>query len=435
MATQTLQEAIDEAGSPVALLWKPSPPPWAPPVIAPEYAGWAEEQAASNDAVAFSDLSHHMSDLFIEGPDALRLLSESSANNYEKFEIGQAKQFIAVTERGHLVSDGILMRDATDRFTLSGAPASQSWVRYHGEHGGYSVELGSDPDSAHRGGGDPVLCRFQIQGPHAVALAEKVFGPLPKTKFFHSTPVELEGRDYRAFRHGMTAQPGYEFIGAYADGAFLKERLLEAGEEFGIVHVGGLAYSTNGIESGWIPTQAPGIYTSPELAGYRSWLSRDSYEGRRPLSGSFFSEDIEDYYCTPYELGYGRSISFNHDFVGRDALQEKKENVQRTKVTLELDDPEQNGFVVDYGRHRVERDGALVGMTCHIGSIAPVGGLLALALVANEHAEPGTPVTVVWGEHPGPGASPSESNFRRVTATVQPSPYNEFARTQYRKDT
>jgi len=431
---QTLQEAIDEAGSPVRLLWKPSAAPWTPPVIQPEYVGWAEEQAASNDAVAFSDLSHHMSDLFIEGPDALRLLSDSSANNYKTFEIGQAKQFIAVTARGHLVSDGILMRDAADRFTLSGAPASQNWVRYHGETGGYSVEIGSDPDSAHRGGGDPVLCRFQIQGPHAVALAEKVFGPLPKTKFFHSTAVELEGRQYRAFRHGMTAQPGYEFIGAGADGAFLKESLLGAGEEFGIVHVGGLAYSTNGIESGWIPTQPPGIYTSPELGGYRSWLSRDSYEGRKPLSGSFLSEDIEAYYCTPYELGYGRSISFNHDFIGRDALQEKREDVRRTKVTLVLED-DRPGFFVDYGRHRIEADGALVGTTCHIGSIAPAGGPLALALVANEHAEPGTSVTVVWGEHPGPGASVDEGAYTRIRATVQPSPYNEFARTQYRKDT
>ena len=33
------------------------------------------------------------------------------------------------------------------------------------------------------------------------------------------------------------------------------------------------------------------------------------------------SNNIEDYYMTPYELGYGPFVKFDHDFIGREALE------------------------------------------------------------------------------------------------------------------
>ena len=96
----TLQEALDQSGSAVNLLWKAGVAPWQPPSVPDEFTGWSEEQAASEKTVALSEQSHHMLDLFIEGPDATRLLSETSPNNYEKFAVGQAKQFIAITPQG-----------------------------------------------------------------------------------------------------------------------------------------------------------------------------------------------------------------------------------------------------------------------------------------------------------------------------------------------
>jgi hypothetical protein len=47
MAVPSLQDGIDQAGSPVALLWKPGSAPWTPEVIEPEYAGWRQEQAST----------------------------------------------------------------------------------------------------------------------------------------------------------------------------------------------------------------------------------------------------------------------------------------------------------------------------------------------------------------------------------------------------
>jgi glycine cleavage system aminomethyltransferase T len=442
MAAPSLQDGIDKAGSPVNLLWKPDAPAWKPPVVPAEFVGWRQEQRAWYETVAISDLSHHMRDLFIDGPDATRLLADFSANNYENFAVGQAKQFVPVTERGDIVTDGILMRNGTDSYTLTGPPASQSWILYHGAKGGYDVEFVDDIDSEFRQG-DPVLFRYQVQGPLALDLVAKAFGgPLPETKFFHAAPVTLGGRSFSAFRHGMAGQAGYEFIGQWADGEFVRDALLTAGEEFGLIRIGALAYSGNGIESGWIPTPTPGIYTDPALREYRESLSLFSYEGQKPLSGSFFSENIEDYYCSPFELGYGRSISFNHDFLGRDALQAAKDEVPRTKMTLVFDKDDVRDvfgpdldFFLSYSRFRVEADRKLAGMTFYTGHIDVHGTILALALVENEHAVPGTEVEVVYGQHPGAGTEPeADLGFARLRATVQPTPYNEFAREQYRRD-
>jgi glycine cleavage system aminomethyltransferase T len=443
MAAPSLQDGIDKAGSPVSLLWKVNPAPWNPENVEPEYAGWRTEQAAWHDGVALSELSHHMFDTFIEGPDALRLLAAVSANNYESFAVGQAKQFVPVSSDGNIITDGILHRVAEQKFILSGIPAAQNWVRYHGEKGGYDVSFVTDPSTAFRFGADPVLFRYQVQGPLAAAVVEEAFGgPLPPAKFFHSIPVSLGGRDFQALRHNMAGQAGYEFIGSWEHAAAVKELLLSAGSRFGMVQVGALAYASASVESGWIPSPIPAIYTDPDLAGYRAWLPLFGIEGQRPLNGSFYSPDIEDYYCTPYELGYGKSISFNHDFIGRDGLRKQRDNVRRTKVTLVFDPADVAsvlggglGYYLTYARNRVVGGaGDLVGFTYQTATIDAVGTILSLSLVDTSVAEPGTQVSVIWGDHPGAGTDPgADLGFPSIRATVAPAPYESYARSEYRK--
>lgn len=443
MTGMNLQDGIDQAGSPMRLFWNPDAAPWRPPVLPPEFVGWREEQLAGHQSVALSDLSHHMWDTFIEGPDAVRLLSDITANNYQDFVVGQAKQMIAVTEHGHMVSDGILARTGENKFTLTSLGSGTNWVRYHAEVGKYDVSVHIDPDSYTRGGPDPVLFRYQIQGPHAQEVVAKVFGaPLPKVKFFHTTPVTLGGRNFRALRHGMTGQPGYEFIGEWADAEYVKQALLAAGESFGIAQVGADAYGTLALPSGWVPCTIPAIYTQPELADYRKRVDLYSYEGQHRFFGSYFSENMEDYYVTPYELGYAKSISFNHDFIGRTALEKLRDSVTRKKVTVVIDPKDAHlicgddtKFMLTNGTYRVEADGDMIGIARYTGTYAPSGTVLALTLIDEKYATPGTDVTFVWGSHPGPGHDPdADAGFIRVNATVQPAPYDDYARSQYRKN-
>jgi glycine cleavage system aminomethyltransferase T len=437
----SLQDGIDQAGSPVRLLWKPGSAPWTPEMIEPEYAGWRQEQAAWHDGVAIADLSHHMSDTFIEGPDAARLLAAVSANNYESFAVGQAKQFIPVAEDGNILTDGILLRAGQREYILSGVSPAQEWVKYHAIAGGYDVSCETDPPSLFRGGADPRLFRLQVQGPAAADLLTRAFGgPLPTARFFHAVPVSLAGRHFRALRHNMAGQDGYEFLGDWRDGAAVKEALLAAGEPLGLVHVGALAYPTSGVESGWIAAPVPAVYTSPALAAYRKHLGLFTFEGQNPLYGSYYSDNIEDYYVSPWELGYGRSISFTHDFIGRDALLKAKDTVRRSKVTLVFDPADAElaiapgkDMALSNGRYRVEAGGALIGTAYHTASLEPADAVLSLAIIDRQYAEPGTEVTVSWGEHPGHGTAPdADLGFPRIRATVARAPYSDHARTRYR---
>ena len=53
----------------------------------------------------------------------------------------------------------------------------------------------------------------------------------------------------------------------------------------------------------------PAVYTAEEMRPYREWLPATTWEASTQLGGSFRSPNIEDYYATPYDLGYGRMSS------------------------------------------------------------------------------------------------------------------------------
>ena len=132
----------------------------------------------------------------------------------------------------------------------------------------------------------------------------------------------------------MAGAPGLEIWGPYADGEKVRDVILEAGEEFGLVQVGARAYATNTLESGWIPSPLPAVYTGEKMKKYREWLPASGYEATASIAGSFVSNNIEDYYLTPYELGYGVMVKFDHDFIGREALEKRANEPQRKKVTF-----------------------------------------------------------------------------------------------------
>ncbi|MHB8284786.1 MAG: aminomethyl transferase family protein, partial [Caulobacteraceae bacterium] len=75
------------------------------------------------------------------------------------------------------------------------------------------------------------------------------------------------------------------------------------------------------------------------------------------------------------------------------------------------------------------------GLSMYTAIIESAGTILSLGLVDKAHAAPGTEVTIAWGEHPGSGTPPeAHRDFPRIRARVEASPYDEHARTQYRKD-
>ena len=54
--------------------------------------------------------------------------------------------------------------------------------------------------------------------------------------------------------------------------------------------VGSRAYPSNTLESGWIPSPLPAIYTGEAERGYREWLPPTATRRPAPLAGSFVSD-------------------------------------------------------------------------------------------------------------------------------------------------
>src|SRR5688500_11046815 len=336
--SKSLEDLLQSAGNTVDLLRNSKIGAYVYPVVAPEFHNWRSEQRAWRESAVLFDQSHHMVDIYIKGPDAIKLLSDTAINSFASFPVNRAKQYVPVSYSGHVIGDGILFHLSQNELVFVGRAPSANWIRFHAETGGYNVEIIHDDRSPSRPGGKPVnriSYRYQIQGPNAWPIIEKLHGgKLEQLKFFNMATMNIDGTEVRTLRHGMAGAPGLEIWGPYADGERIKNAILEAGAEFGIVPVGSRAYASNTLESGWIPSPLPAVYTGAEMKKYRQWLPAGGYEGTGAIGGSFVSKNIEDYYVTPYEIGYGPFIKFDHDFIGRSALEKMQNNNHRRKVTL-----------------------------------------------------------------------------------------------------
>jgi len=452
---KSLEDLIQTAGNPVQMLRNSQTGPNVYPGVPPEFTNWRDEQEAWQKTAVLFTLSFHMADLLVEGRDAVKLLSRLGINTFKNLSPERAKQFIPCSHDGHVIGDVILFQLAENRFNLVGRVPALSWIMFHAATGGYDVKVELDERSAARP--DPFnrkAYRFQIQGPAAMKVMTKVLGaPPPEVKFFHVRGMTIAGRQVSALRHGMAGQPGFELFGPYADGDAVRDAIVKAGEEFGLRQVGGRAYSSNTLESGWIPSPLPAVYSGELMKPYRQWLTDQSYEAKASIGGSFVSQKIEDYYLTPWEMGYGSFIDFEHDFIGREALQKMAKGTHRKKVTLALEDADIKQAIGSqlgknerakfmefpsavYSMHpfdKVVADGKTVGVSTWIGYSSNERKMLTLAVLDADHAEPGTEVGFVWGEENGGTRKPTVERHKQIEirAIVSAVPYAEAVRKTY----
>jgi syringate O-demethylase len=378
-------------------------------------------------------------------------------NTFDNFDVDKAKQFVPCTPDGYVIGDVILFHLADHEFNLVGRAPVLNWVTYHAQTGSYDVRVALDQRSALRTDGKRKHYRFQVQGPNAMDVIAAALGtPPPELKFFNLTAANIAGVNVRALRHGMAGQPGWELFGPWEDYEAVHSALVQAGQEHGMRLVGGRAYSSNALESGWIPSPLPAVYTGDSLRAYREWLPANGYEGSASIGGSFVSPNVEDYYFTPWDLGYGHLVKFDHDFIGREALERMADGEHRHKVTLALNDEDvadtiatmfhktERAKFIDwpsavYSMHpfdRVTVNGHTVGVSTWIGYSSNEAKMLTLAVVDEAHAKPGTEVTLVWGEEGGGTSKPTVEPHvqREIRAVVSPVPYVEVVRKAYAPD-
>ncbi|GAA1940241.1 aminomethyl transferase family protein [Agromyces allii] len=442
----TLEEEIQQAGGALELLRSGRSGAYVFPVK-PEFTNWRDEMESWRTTVALMDLSLHMPDLIVEGPDVFRLLEHIGANSFRNFGPMKAKQLIAVGHDGNMVGDAILFCLGENLVRIVGRPPALNWVQFHAETGDWNVTVRKDERAILNPKGRE-LYRLQLQGPFANEIFEKVNGgPMPEIKFFHMGQFRIGAYEATALNHRMSGFPGLEFFGPYEDLEGVRATLLEAGAEYGITQIGGRAYAAVATESGWIANTLPAIYTQEAMKPFREWQNARSFEGTLALGGSFIGERVEDYYVTPWDIGYTHIAKFDHDFIGREALEARQGEKHRRKAWIEwnrddvaaiyasmyntgadrfkyLETPMATYTASQFDR--VEKAGELVGLM-NLSVYSPnTRSFISLGSLHDE-AQVGDDVELVWGEPNGGSPNPAIERHAqtKVRAKVIERPFAE----------
>ena len=214
MSTQSLEALLRSAPDPVTLLRNSQVGAYVYPIVPSEFSNWRSEQRGWRETAVLYDQSHHMAEIAVTGPDALKLLSSLTINSFAGFAPNKAKQMVPCSYDGYVIGDGILFHLDKDELLFVGRTPTVNWIQFHAETGGYNVQFVRDDRSPSNPRGKAVVrrhYRYQIQGPNAAKVLERVNGaPLPDVKFFNMDTIKIRGRPVRCLRHGMAGAPGLE---------------------------------------------------------------------------------------------------------------------------------------------------------------------------------------------------------------------------------
>jgi len=350
---------------------------WEMPVEYPSAGGIIAEHNAVRRGVGIFDVSH-MGDICFAGPEALAAVQHLSMNDASRLAVGQAQYSALLYPQGTFVDDVVVHRLGEDEYLLvinAGTREKDfNWVRDNSHQFNCKVENLSDD-----------FTQIAIQGPKAVNLLQKLTNAdLSAVKFYWVTRggIVLERGSLRRFllntliaRTGYTGEDGFEIYvpSDEATSAWVWNRLLEVGKEFGVVPCG---------------------------LGARNTLR---LEAKLPLYGHEISDTIN-----VWEAGLDRFCKMEKpDFIGRVVLEKAKaEGLKRTLVGLEMVD---RGIARD-GYRVLGNEGGAVGYVTS-GSPAPfLKKNIALAYVPPEFAALGTELKV-------------EIRGQGVKAIVVPTPF------------
>lgn len=400
-----------------------------------EHVNWRVEQDAWRDTAVLFEQSYHMTDIYVDGPDKIKFLSDISINNYANFEKMKAAQMVVVSDSGHIIGDAVVFHLQNGECQIIGKPSCGNYVEYAAEKGDYDITLRKDLRVL-EGDWNREMYRFQIQGPNAFKILEIATGaPMPELRFFGMCEITIAGCLVTGLRHGMAQAPGLEFWGPYAEREKVLNAVLEAGKDHGLVRGGGRTYSTAGPQSGWVGSVLPAVYTGEDMVDYRNWLPDTSYEATLSVGGSLDSDNIEDYYLDPWDVGYHRLIHWDGEFKGKEALLAKKDQPHRKKVWLQwspedvlkiqgsmlndgpnykyLEMPAAHYATVPYDKVLI--DGKPVGISIYATYTTAVGGWFSIGIINEADVEFGKEVEIIWGEPDGGTKKPTVEPHAQTT--------------------
>lgn len=372
------------------------------------------------------------------GPDVVEFLQGIFVNNFSRFKVGTAKHAIACTEDGLIAGHGVLERLAEDEFRIF---VHGIWGLY--QHSKTSLDVSQEIQNNYM---------FQVAGPTCIDTLRVATGEsLDDIGFLKFKQVTVAGKDCEIMRIGMAGVLAYELHGPIEEGPDVYAAVLKAGAPFGIKQLGLKTYGVNHIEGGFpqqIYTFLPATYDDPDFLKFAATAPTYRAGPAAPLvSGSVDHSDMRARCRTPQEVGWQRSVVFDHEFIGRAAIEREHAAPKRTIVTLEwnVEDvmdiyasyfrpgeeyqmieipctPQRLGIGVIAHADHVLKDGVQVGVSSGIAYSYYFRKVLSHCTIDIDQAEIGNEVIIEWGEHGG--------RIKEVRAIVSAFPYMSGNRNQ-----
>jgi vanillate/3-O-methylgallate O-demethylase len=395
-----------------------------------EYTDWIDESMSWKDTLYIGDWSP-LAKMRVKGREALKLFSAIAVNSFAKFDVGQAKHIILCNRSGKIMGEGVLMKLAEEDYIFTSGPGV-AWADYQFRRGQYDAEAWQI---------GPRQFILQVQGPNSLFVMEKVTGEsLRDIGFMRFRDTQIGNVSCKALRQGMAGEIGYELHGPMEHAHEIVNTLLEHGRDYGIRRLGGRAKMVNHVEA-CFPTPSvdyvPALFGEEERDFTAAYFSPNAQANYRTTDGSLAPSDIAVLYRTPVELGWRKNVKFDHDFIGRAALEPEVANPKRTMVTLVWNADDVASVYASLFRQEtpylymemprnilgcvfadtVKKDGRPVGVSTSRCYSYYFRQMLSLCVLDVELCEPGTDVSVIWGR---PGTPQKE-----IRAKVAPAPYKK----------
>jgi aminomethyltransferase len=319
--------------------------------------GAIEEYWACRERAVVIDLSP-LRKFEVTGPDAEALLQYCVTRDMRKLATGQVVYTAMCYEHGGMIDDGTVFRLGQNNFRwIGGIDFSGLWLRQQAEKMGFKAWVRSSTEQMHN---------IAVQGPKARDILKEVVWTSPaqtslaELEWFRFAVARIghfEGSPIVVSRTGYTGELGYEIFCHPKDALQVFDAVWQAGEKHGLKPMGLEALDMVRIEAGLI------------FANYE------------------FTDQTD-----PFEAGIGFTVplkSKQDDFIGREALQRRKEHPRQVMVGLDIDSNEAvgRGDCIHVGR-------AQIGTVTSSVRSPVLKKNIALARLDVGHAKAGTMIEV-----------------------------------------
>ena len=191
------------------------------------YGDHVAEYWAVREAVSLGDVST-LGKLVVSGPDVVEFLERLYPCNVADIKIGRSRYALLLNERGHVMDDGMILRDGETRFVLSftsgGAANAEMWVRDWVETWGLRVHVLDQTMS---------LAAINVTGPLARQLLQRAGLPDPPS-FLGHVHAEVAGVPCHVMRLSFTGEAAFELHHPIDRSVELWRGLMELGADLGI---------------------------------------------------------------------------------------------------------------------------------------------------------------------------------------------------------